>query len=717
VEERYDCSLSYRVDGGGVVTVPRTTTNAFNVSVGPYASGSRPRVWLRVVDSVGNAAETNVTWFVDLHSPQTLWRVFAPPLTNVMTPEFRFDSSKPSSHFEYSFDGGARVVLGGNSSSSVATATVATADTLVNARCGRIVSASTPTCVVVAHYDSVNDATVTVRRSDAGNATLQVRLDGGSVWRDVRSLPASMYNDSDGSLMLSSGIAGSHAIEVRAVGVDNTADVTPSVFAWVVDTAPPVLSYVVAPPRYAAMPSDVAEFVLRCSDSGGGGGEVAMAAYEWQLWRRVGADVNDSWIAATAGWTRSSRASVSLSSLSSNTTYELRSVCVDAAEQRSDVVAHVLYSGECVGASQFDVDATAVGSSVAVGGRVLLDYGGWVRASDGHAVVAVGVSAWHAFEVRPHVPRVCGGDVSPGAGDKVTWFERESGHGSPGIVTSPALSSSSSSLFADFAFNCSGLDAWLQYSLDGSSWTGSDATLRVGPLSSGPHVMRVRCADSGGVNVSEVASHAWTVVSASNSSLTLSGVADGAHRLTVWAVDAVGNEERQPRTVEWTMDTVPPVNVVVLASPAVTNRDVAAVNVSCGGEAAPSLCVHCWQLQSSPSPPSSESMLIAGCSSNTLLVLPSRPCDVSCSDGVVSLLLSATDGAGNRNASGVVVSWAVDTSPPSTSAALNASATWHAWLPALATYVVNSSSLQLSLSASEAVASFAVAVDGNAASV
>jgi hypothetical protein len=732
VEERYGCSLSYRVDGGAMVTVPLTTTNAFNVSVGPYASGSRPSVWLRVMDSVDNAAETNVTWLVDLDSPQTLWRVFPPPLTNATTPEFRFDSSKPNTHFEYSFDGGARVVLGGNSSSAAATATVATADTLVNTSCRRIVSSSTPTCVVVARYDSVSDATVTVRRSDAGNATLQVRLDGGSVWRDVRSLPAAVYNDSDGSLTLSSGVAGSHAIEVRAVGVDNTADVTPSVFAWVVDTAPPVLSYVVAPPRYADVPSDAAEFVLRCSDSGGGGGgEVAMAVYEWQLWRRVGNGVNTSWVAVTASWTRSSRASVSLSSLFSNTTYELRSVCVDAAEQRSDVVAHVWHSGECVGASQFDVDVRAVGSSVAVGERVLswssratpphgfeyrLDDGGRVRASDVHALVSVGVSAWHAFEVRPYIPRVCGGDASPAAGDTVSWFERESGHGSPGIVTSPALSSSS--LFADFAFNCSGLDAWLQYSLDGSSWTGSDATLRVGPLSSGPHVMRARCVDSSDVNVSEPASHTWSVVSSSNSSLTLSGVGDGPHRLTVWAVDGVGNEERQPRTQEWTVDTVPPVNVAVLTSPAVTNRDVVVVSVSCGGEEFASLCVHCWQLQSSSLSP--ESSLVAGCSSNVSLALPSRPCGalgVSCADGAVSLLLTATDGAGNRNASAVAVSWVVDTLSPNTSAALNAATTWHVWQPALATYVVNSSSLQLSLSASEAVASFAVTVDGSVVSV
>jgi hypothetical protein len=185
-------------------------------------------------------------------------------------------------------------------------------------------------------------------------------------------------------------------------------------------------------------------------------------------------------------------------------------------------------------------------------------------------------------------------------------------------------------------------------------------------------------------------------------------------------VDAVGNEERQPRTVEWTVDTVPPVNVAVLASPPVTNRDVVVVSVSCGGEAAPSLCVHCWQLQSSPSPPSSESSLLAGCSSNTSLVLPSRPCsalDVSCSDGSVTLLLTATDGAGNRNASAVAVSWEVDTLPPNTSAALNAATTWHAWQPALATYIVNSSSLQLSLSASEAAASFAVTVDDSAVSV
>jgi hypothetical protein len=90
---------------------------------------------------------------------------------------------------------------------------------------------------------------------------------------------------------------------------------------------------------------------------------------------------------------------------------------------------------------------------------------------------------------------------------------------------------------------------------------------------------------------------------------------------------------------------------------------------------------------------------------------------VSCDDGVVSLLLSSSDGAGNRNASGVVVSWSVDTSPPNTSAALNAATTWHVWQPALATYVVNSSSLQLSLSALEVVASFAVMVDDRAVSV
>ncbi len=732
VEERYGCSLSYTVDGGSMVAMPLTTTNRFNVSVvGPHGTGSRPRLWLRVVDSVGNVAETSVSWLVDLESPMTIWRVFPPPLTNVTTPEFRFDSNKPNTRFEYSFDGGARVVLGGNSSSpSSATSPVATDDTVVNASCRRVVSSSTPTCVVVARYDSVRDATVTVRRSDAGNATVQVRLDGGGVWRDVRSLPLSMYNDSDGSLTLSSGVSGSHAVELRAVGSDNTADLTPSVFAWVVDAAPPVLSYVVAPPRYAAVPSDVAVFVLRCSDGMDGRGEVPLAVYEWQLWRR---GVDGSWVAATAGVSRSHRASVSLSSLSSNSTYELRSACVDAADHRSDVVTHVWHSGECVAASHFDVDVRAVGSSVAVGERVFswsapnrpapppygfeyrLDGGRWDRTADFHVVVSVGASAWHAFEVRPYIPRVCGGEMSPAAGDTLRWFEREAGHGSPGIVSSPALSSSS--LFADFAFNCSGLDAWLQYSLDGSSWAGSDATLRMGPLSSGPHDMRVRCVNSGGLDASDVVSFMWTVVSASNSSLTLPGVSDGPHRLTVWAVDAVGNDEVQPRTLEWTVDTVPPVNVAVLASRPVTNDGVVMLNVSCGGEESPSLCVYCWQLQSSPSPPSSESMLIAGCSSNTSLVLPSRPCDVSCSDGAVSLLVTAIDSAGNRNASAVVVSWTVDTSPPSTIAVLNTTSTWHIWLPALATYIVNSSSLQLSLSTSETVALFAVMVDGNAVAV
>jgi hypothetical protein len=92
-----------------------------------------------------------------------------------------------------------------------------------------------------------------------------------------------------------------------------------------------------------------------------------------------------------------------------------------------------------------------------------------------------------------------------------------------------------------------------QYSLDGSQWAHTTHSFRVGPLATGSHSVSVRAVTPGGVPVDPAGApgpllllHTWNVVSASNSTLTLTDVADGVHSLRVVATSLVSSE-RSPQ--------------------------------------------------------------------------------------------------------------------------------------------------------------------------
>jgi hypothetical protein len=78
-----------------------------------------------------------------------------------------------------------------------------------------------------------------------------------------------------------------------------------------------------------------------------------------------------------------------------------------------------------------------------------------------------------------------------------------------------------------------------QYSLDGSQWADTKPVFRVGPLGTGPHLVQVRGVTSAGVELDPSGSLGlllgvqWNVVSASNSTLTLTDITDGTHTLKV----------------------------------------------------------------------------------------------------------------------------------------------------------------------------------------
>ena len=254
-----------------------------------------------------------------------------------------------------------------------------------------------------------------------------------------------------------------------------------------------------------------------------------------------------------------------------------------------------------------------------------------------------------------------------------------------------------SSAYGDFEFNTTGkaAEGWYQYSLDGSTWSGCANTLRLGPLSVGAHSLQLRTISADGGSVSAVVTFGWTIIAASDSQLAFSGLDDGGHSLLVAATDPLQHVETAPRTYAWIVDTVPPLTNAVLGSRYHTNASTSTVNVSCGGEAYPDLCQYCW------------SQTVGGVTivADTCSAVGAAVVEVQhAGDGVTTVLIAAVDGAGNRSPTSVNVTWIVDTVPATVTAAAVVSAT--VWVPAIASFVVNSSTIAVAVTVSEDIATY-----------
>ena len=98
---------------------------------------------------------------------------------------------------------------------------------------------------------------------------------------------------------------------------------------------------------------------------------------------------------------------------------------------------------------------------------------------------------WHTIAFRAQQPGGCE-TLFPYPITTHTWFEMTPSPGVPGVATGPLRTMSNT--YGDFVFNTTALPAQAryQYRLDGSSWSGCNATLRVGPLSVGEHTLLLR---------------------------------------------------------------------------------------------------------------------------------------------------------------------------------------------------------------------------------
>lgn len=123
--------------------------------------------------------------------------------------------------------------------------------------------------------------------------------------------------------------------------------------------------------------------------------------------------------------------------------------------------------------------------------------------------VTLGIS--HTASIRTVRDPQC---PSSSRGVQVSWFEADLGPGTVSFTAAPV-----GVVFSSIASIGLETTAWpgttyFQYSLDGSTWTTCGPSLRVGPLSPGPHVLVARSTD--GASVSANVSVAWSVLSQSS---------------------------------------------------------------------------------------------------------------------------------------------------------------------------------------------------------
>jgi hypothetical protein len=254
------------------------------------------------------------------------------------------------------------------------------------------------------------------------------------------------------------------------------------------------------------------------------------------------------------------------------------------------------------------------------------------------------------------------------------------------IATSPANPTNDTT--GDFTFSSPDGGVSFECSLDGASFATCPAGYTTTALADGSHALSVRAKDAAGNVDASPAEFSWTVDTAAPdteiqtapatltadatgdfvftspdnnvtfecsldggsfaacaASYTTPALSDGAHTLSVRAVDAAGNVDATPATHTWTLDTAPP-DTVIASSPANPSNDPTAD----------------FTFSSPDGGVAFECSLDNGAYA---------PCDASyttpaLSEGNHTLRVRASDGAGNVDPSPAVYSFAVDTTPPDT---------------------------------------------------
>jgi hypothetical protein len=135
---------------------------------------------------------------------------------------------------------------------------------------------------------------------------------------------------------------------------------------------------------------------------------------------------------------------------------------------------------------------------------------------------------------------------------------------------------------------------------------------------------------------------------ACSSPASYDGLAEGQHTFAVRATDEAGNTDETPATHGWTVDVTPPVTAITLGPGAATNETTAVLTFTADELGASFIC-------------SLDDGVLAPCSSPAVYG--------GLAEGTHVFTVTATDEAGNTDATPATHGWTIDTTPPETTIA------------------------------------------------
>ncbi|MFO0694317.1 MAG: hypothetical protein U0230_12225 [Polyangiales bacterium] len=353
--------------------------------------------------------------------------------------------------------------------------------------------------------------------------------------------------------------------------------------------------------------------------------------------------------------------------------------------------------------------------------------GGFIATSGGTITVSAAGGTGGTTNSSALTEFTANGATAGGAGDSSASAATLVGlvDGTPpdtSITSQPPVASSSTS--ASFSFSSTDANPTYQCRLDAGAWTACTSPRTYAGLSEASHTFEVRSLDPS-LNVDPTpASYTWTVdltapdttitsgppttstsraatftfTSSDNtvtfecsvdggaftvctSPLGLTGLADGAHSLSVRAVDPAGNVDSTPANYAWTVDATPPDTQITSQPPAATSSSSASFAFSSPDATATFRC----SLDGAP---------FAVCTTPLTYV--------GLADGSHTFAVEAVDPAGNIDPTPASYTWTVDTLPPDTT------------LTSVPPLVGSSPAVSFGFTSNDGGASFECRVDGGA---
>ena len=402
---------------------------------------------------------------------------------------------------------------------------------------------------------------------------------------------------------------GAHKFEVRAIDTAGNADSSPATYAWTVDTTAPETQIDSNPVSLSA--SAKAEFGFGGNDGSGSG----VASFQCRIDSTEAAD-----------WQPCASVKTYPALADGAHKFEVR-----ASDQAGN-------TDQSPATYSWNIDTTAPQTQIDSGPAALVSSASAELEFSGTDTGGSGVASYEC-RIDSTEPSAWASCTSPktytGLADGAHKFEVRSIDTAGNIDTSPAASNWTVDTTAPITQIDSGPSALSASGTANFEFSGTDT--------GGSGVASYEC------RIDSTEPSAWA---SCTSPKTYTGLADGAHKFEVRAIDTAGNTDQSPATFSWTVDTTAPQTQIDSNPTAVTTSTSA--NFSFSGSDTGGSGVASYECRIDSTEPSAWT----SCTSPKTYT--------SLADGAHKFEVRASDQAGNADQSPATFSWTIDTTAPDT---------------------------------------------------